>query len=107
MSEASVVHFSQLADAEPGSFLSLEWNTYRREVSRLLAEGQGGRFVLIKEETIVGIFESHAAAMEEGYKRFLRQPFLVHPIREYEPILCMRGYNLPWPVSPCPLAKPA
>jgi hypothetical protein len=78
----------------PGSPIAVEWNTYRREAGRLLAEGHEGRFVLIKGEEIVGIWDNHNEAMDEGYRRFLLTGFLVQQIRTWEPLLSPRiGYN--------------
>jgi hypothetical protein len=93
------VHYTELPEAQPGEALGREWNTYRLEVGRLLAEGQAGRFVLIKGEEILGLYDSWEAAREVGLRRFLLQPFLVHPIRAEEPYLRIRGVNLPWPNS--------
>jgi hypothetical protein len=42
------VHYTELAKAKQGDTFFHEWNGYRREVGRLLAEGQEGRHVLIK-----------------------------------------------------------
>src|SRR5438552_1808552 len=50
------IHFTQLPDDPPDSPLHREWNTYRREIARLLAEGNEGRHILIKDEHIVGIW---------------------------------------------------
>jgi hypothetical protein len=79
--------------------IAREWNLYRREVGRLLAEGNEGRWVLIKGEKIVGIFDNWDAARQEGLKRYLLQPMLVKQVLTWEPILRVRGYNLPWPGS--------
>jgi hypothetical protein len=89
------VPYTQLPTAKPGEELGSEWNTYCREVGRLLAEGQEDRFVLIKGETILGLYDSWHAARRAGLERFLLEPFLVHQIRTREPILQVRGYNLP------------
>jgi hypothetical protein len=89
------IHYTKLPEAELGDVLGAEWNTYRREVGRLLSEGQGGRFVLIKDETILGLYDTWDAAREVGLQRFLMQPFLVHEIRAEEPYLRIRGVNLP------------
>jgi hypothetical protein len=93
------VHYTELPEAKPGESLAEEWNTYRREVGRLLAEGHQGRYVLIKDETIIGIYDTDSAAAEEGAKRYLLKPHLVHPIRTEEPYLRIRGINYPWPTS--------
>ena len=46
MNVNSIPH-TELPAAKPCEELATEWNTYRREVGRLLAEGQDGKFVLI------------------------------------------------------------
>src|SRR5258705_169396 len=52
------IPYTELAAAEPGSPLAVEWEFYRREVGRLLAEGNEGRFVLIKGEAVIGLFDT-------------------------------------------------
>ena len=93
--EPPTIHYTELPEGRPGEPLALEWNTYRREVGRLLAEGQEGKFVLIKEETIIGLFDSWDAAYAAGLQRYLLEPLLVHQIQTREPILRLRGYNMP------------
>jgi hypothetical protein len=85
---------TELKEAMPGDSLAAEWNTYLREVARLLAEGQEGRCALIKGETILGIYETYDVARCEGVKRFGRESFMVRPILANEPLLRLRGYNL-------------
>ena len=89
-------HYAELPEAKPEDVLGGEWNTYRREVARLLSEGQAGRFVLIKGEEILGLYDTWNAAREAGLRHFLMQPFFVHAIRAEEPYLRIRGVNLPW-----------
>ncbi|MBL8793047.1 MAG: hypothetical protein JNM56_04020, partial [Planctomycetia bacterium] len=72
------IHYTELPEATPESRLQREWNTYRREAARLLAEGHAGRHVLIKGEAIIGLWETDAEAIRAGYERFLGQAFLVH-----------------------------
>jgi hypothetical protein len=93
------VHYTELPKAKPGEPMAEEWNTYRREVGRWLAEGLEGRHVLIKGTEIVGIYASSEEAEEAGLKRYLLQPFLVHPIRAEGHFLRIRGINYPWPAS--------
>lgn len=38
----------------PGSPIETEWNFYRRQRERLIAEGHEGRHVLIKGEEVLG-----------------------------------------------------
>ncbi len=90
------VHYTELPEAKPGDVLGREWDAYRREAGRLLSEGQAGRFVLIKGEEILGLYDTWEAAREVGLQRFLMQPFLVHEIRAEEPCLRIRGVYLPW-----------
>jgi hypothetical protein len=83
-----MIHYTQLPPAPPDNVLAAENATYRREVGRLLAEGYEGKHVLIKGDTIVGIYDTDEEAMAEGYKRFLMQrPFLVHQIQTWERVL--------------------
>ena len=91
------VHYSELPEAKPGEPLAEEWNTYRREIGRWLAEGLAGRHVLIKGEEVIGMYATSEEATEAGFQRFLLQPFFVHPIRAEEPYLRIREINCPWP----------
>jgi len=93
------VHYTELPEAKPGEPLAEEWNTYRREVGRWLAEGLEGRHVLIKGTEILGIYDTSEEARKVGLQRYLLQPFFVHPIRPEEPYLRIRGINHPWPSS--------
>src|SRR5262245_17208655 len=95
--EPPTVHYTELPEAKAGEALYLEWNTYRREVARLLAEGHEGKFVLIKDETILGRFDTWEEARNAGLERFLLTPFLVREIRTREPYLRVRGVNFPCP----------
>ena len=99
--EASVngsnIHYTQLPDSMPGDVYSQEWNVYRREVGRWLAEGQQGRHVLIKGLEIIGIFDTWDEAQTAGLRRNSSEPFFIHEIREEEPYLRVRGVNFPWP----------
>ena len=95
--EPPTIHYTELPAGQPDSPLQREWDFYRREVGRLLAEGQEGKFVLIKDETIIGLFDTWDAAYAAGLQRYLLRPFLVHQIQTREPILRLRGYNLPLP----------
>ena len=91
------IHYTELPEADPGQSLGEEWNTYRREVGRLLAEGHEGRHVLIKGDQVIGLYDTDARAAEEGARRYLLEPYFVHPVRAEEPYLRIRGINYPWP----------
>jgi hypothetical protein len=80
------IHYTELQPFDDGGPLTVEWNFYCREVGRLLAEGNEGRWVLIKSEEIIGIYDVREAATGEGYSRYFvaREPFLVHQIQTRE-----------------------
>ncbi len=96
-SDRSGVHYTELPEDTSNGPLAREWNLYRREVGRLLADGHEGRYVVIRGEDIIGIFDSWDTARAAGLQRFLREPFFVHVIRTTEPPLRIRGINQPWP----------
>jgi len=66
---------------------STDWDTYRREVRRLLAEGKEAQFVLIKGQQVIGLYATEREALGHGYRMFPCQAFLVHQVQEREPLL--------------------
>lgn len=84
--EPATIHWSELPPATPGAGAE-EWETYRREVGRLLAEGREGQWALIKNSEIVGFWTAEEEAIVEGCRRFYPQVFLVHQIQERERLL--------------------
>jgi hypothetical protein len=60
--------------------LQREIITYRRELPRLLAEGQEGRFVLIKGDQILSVWDTFEDAYKAGTERFGFGPFLAQPV---------------------------
>jgi hypothetical protein len=96
LSQARGVHYTELPPAKPDEVFYQEWNTYRHEVGRLLAEGLQGRFVLIDGTEIVGIFETWEAARAIALTRSPSAPSFVHAIRAVEPYLRIRGINSSW-----------
>ncbi len=109
--EPATVSYTDLPEAKPGSIFFLEWNTYRREVGRLLAEGSEGKWLVIKGEVILGIFDTMQQANSAGLALIIankiERPFALRQVLAKEPILKLRGYNLPWPSSPFQLAETA
>jgi hypothetical protein len=85
------IHFTNLPESHPGTPLSDEWNTYRRELPQWLAEGHEGRYVLIKGPIIHGFFTTFDSAVDQGEELFPDQDFLAQPILEYQPL-----YRGPW-----------
>jgi hypothetical protein len=102
MKTSSTIHYSQLPPAEPGSPNDVEWETYRREVGRLLAEGREGQVVLIKKDRIVGFFNTLDDAYAAGLAQFLLDGFFIQEVREYEPIHYYTFFMRPWRISNSP-----
>ena len=90
--ERPTIHWTELAEAAPGSRIAAEWNFYRKQVGRLLAEGHEGQWVLIKGEEIIGIWATQQEADAVRVQRFLLQDVLIHQIQSREPVL--RGPTL-------------
>jgi hypothetical protein len=90
--EQPTIHYTQLSDGPPDSPIATEWNFYRRMIGQLLAEGHEGKWLLIKGEKIVGIWDTEAEADAVRRERFLMQAVLMKKILTREPILRI-GYN--------------
>jgi hypothetical protein len=84
--EEQYISCSELPEETEGP-IAREWNLYRREVGRLLAEGHEGRWILIKGDEIVGIWDSRSEAQALSQKRYLMQPVLLRQILAREPLL--------------------
>lgn len=63
--------------------LDREWATYQRERRDLLKK-YAGKYVLIKHDYVVGIFETQGEAIAKGLELFPGQPILAHLIAEVE-----------------------
>jgi hypothetical protein len=75
------------AQPEPPSTLSpglqkikREIKTYRRELPRLLAEGQEGRVALIKGDEVVSLWDTFDEAYQAGRERFGLDVFIAQPV---------------------------
>src|SRR5947209_1504753 len=64
---------TELPEPPPGDVLFHAWNCYRREAGRLLAEGHEGKFVLIKGEEIIGLWDTREEAPDVALQRYLLQ----------------------------------
>jgi hypothetical protein len=81
-----------LWDLPPESPIWSEWNLFRREWPRLLAEGHEGSWVLIKGEEIIGVFATREEARGVGLRRFGLTTMLIQQIlRWYKPL--QQGYS--------------
>lgn len=70
-----------LPDLPEGSRFADEWRAYKREVLRLLAEGHAGRYVLVKGDQVLSVWDTLRDARQAGYERFGMEPFLVREIQ--------------------------
>lgn len=62
--------------------LAKELETYRVLLPTLT--GEEGRFALIAEDKLLGVFDTYADALAAGYQRRALKPFLVKQIAAYE-----------------------
>jgi len=63
--------------------LSRELETYQEQRERLLGSAEG-KFVLIHDQEIAGVYEDQMDAITQGYQRFGNVPFLVKQIVRIE-----------------------
>jgi hypothetical protein len=59
--------------------LDREMAVYRAKLPELL-EKDAGRYVLIHGDDVIGIWDTQAQAIDEGYERWLFEAFLVKKI---------------------------
>jgi hypothetical protein len=64
--------------------LEKEIETYKKKLPELKAEE--GKFVLIRGDTLVGVFTSYQDAVKEGYEKFKLEPFLIRKIQAFEQV---------------------
>jgi hypothetical protein len=62
--------------------LEKELEAYKSKLPELTASE--GKFVLIHGDQVVGIFDTYADAIKEGYEKFGLEPFLVKQIQAIE-----------------------
>jgi hypothetical protein len=79
-----VIHFTKLVPAEPDSAQVTEWEVFRRELPRLLAEGHEG-------EEIIGLWDDERFALAEGRRLFPRQHIAVQLVAEWQPLIVRAG----------------
>ncbi len=63
--------------------LEIELKTYEKHRDLLLGTAEG-KFVLIRHEEVVGVFNSEMDAIAQGYQKFGNVPFLVKQIVKVE-----------------------
>jgi hypothetical protein len=76
--------------------LEQEIEFYQRELQSLLQHE--GKFVVICEQSILGIFDTYEDALKAGYNRYGLKPFLVKMIQSVEQAQFLsREIDLPCP----------
>ena len=65
--------------------LRAEIETYEKHKSQLIAESEG-KYVLVHEEQIAGVWDTYQDALRVGYNRFGLRPFLVKQIQGVETV---------------------
>jgi response regulator of citrate/malate metabolism len=93
--ERPTIHWSEAAPLPPDHEIYCETRTYLQEMPRLLDEGHEGKFILIKGDSIVGLFDTVEEALRTGRTQYLFQPFLVRQILEREPLYRISPHCLP------------
>lgn len=63
--------------------LDVEWETFERHREELVGQSEG-KYVLIHEDQILGVFESQQDAISQGYERLGNVPFLVKQIARFD-----------------------
>ena len=87
------VHHSELGPYAPGAPTAVEWDVFRSQLGRMLADGRSGQFVLIDGESVVGYFPTFAEAFAAaGTTRHGDRAF-IHEVEEYIPVL-RSGYAM-------------
>jgi len=70
--------------------LDREWETFQANLPALL-EKEAGRYVLIHDDQVVGVWDTQEEALEEGYRSFLLEAFMVqHIVADERPIFVPR-----------------
>lgn len=73
--------------------LDIELKTFNQKRTELLGQARG-KFVLIKGDQLVDIFESQSDAINRGYKEFGNEAFLVKQILEVDTLENFMSSNL-------------
>lgn len=79
--------------------LATEVRTYFRELPRLLDEGYGGQFVLVKGDALYGVWDTQMDAIRVGRDRFPDGVFLAQKIDQQFLDLLGSYFNQPAPGS--------
>ena len=73
--------------------LETELRFFNQQRTRLLQDAPG-KFVLVKGESLIGVFDSETAAIRHGYQTLGNVPFLVKKVTEVDIPLNFTSFNL-------------
>ena len=75
------------------NLLTKELQTYVQKKDELLAKGQG-KFVLIKGDKAIDVFDTQMDAINQGYEKFRDKPFLVKQILQVDEAQNFTSFNI-------------
>jgi hypothetical protein len=75
----------KLADQEKMALLQKELDYYKAHGEELLQQHQG-KFVLIKDQKLLGVFDTDLAAYQEGIAKLGNTIFLIKMVTKEEPV---------------------
>ncbi len=85
----------EVPDIPDGEPFAQEWQAFKRELHRLVDEGNQGRFALIKGNQVASIWDTLRDAQQAGLFQFGTGPFLIQEVQLF--LKPMRwGYYHPW-----------
>ncbi len=64
------------------SIFETEKKAYENALPKLLREE--GKFALIREDNLVGVYETYEDALKFGYEKFGLEPFFIKRIQQFE-----------------------
>ena len=70
-------------DSDMLEMLRTELETYGAQKNELIGKSKG-KFALVKDDHVIGVFDTKIDAIRQGYDRFGNVPFLVKQIVEVE-----------------------
>lgn len=81
------VYSAQLPNSFSSDEITGDWDFHRREASHLLVAGQQGRWVIISQASIIGVWDTEEQAQRAAGEHALTQPYLLHQVQERAPVL--------------------
>jgi hypothetical protein len=94
--ERPSLHYTDLPETRSGGRSAVDWDFYRGEVGRLLAEGHEGRWVLIHQGKFIGIWDTQEEALRVRVDQFLLEQVLIKQILSREPVIRVKRTLHAW-----------